>query len=73
MIRTEELQMATIKIEDLPVLDKLNEKQSKGIYGGFTFNTFDTSKIIDSYSTATYLDPAFEPDGFFLKIESPKF
>ncbi len=26
--------MSKIKIEDLPVLEELNEKQSKGIFGG---------------------------------------
>ena len=33
--------MATIKIEDLPVMEDLDEKQTKGIFGGFTFTSFD--------------------------------
>ena len=64
--------MATIKIEDLPVLEDLDAKWSKGIFGGYSLYNFDTSykfDSIDSYSTTTYIDPAFEPDSFFIKID----
>ncbi len=31
--------MARIKIEDLPVLQELSEKQAKGIFGGYSLST----------------------------------
>ncbi|MCK5662966.1 MAG: hypothetical protein KAI17_05740 [Thiotrichaceae bacterium] len=50
--------MAVIKIENLPVIEDLNEKQSKNIYGGWLY-TLGLDPAVFSLDPARFgLDPA---------------
>lgn len=56
--------MSKIKIEDLPVLNELNEKQSKGIFGGALMEpTISRDKF--SLSTTSLSSPDLDRRGLY--------
>ncbi len=69
--------MSKIKIEDLPILEELDEKQSKGIFGGalmeptISRRTIQTSTIWGTGGT-TFDDPLLQPKTFDDPLLKPK-
>ncbi len=57
--------MARIKIEDLPVLEELSKKETKGIFGGFYNHFHDESSSFNFECAADQVAPqSTQLDGF---------